>query len=45
MSEEEPEDRDEFSVCQFFPDGTHEYVCRFSRQRRQLKRPCQPKQV
>jgi hypothetical protein len=22
-------ERDEFSVCQFFKDGTHEYVCRF----------------
>lgn len=21
--------RDEFSVCQFFQDGTYEYVCRF----------------
>lgn len=23
------EDRPEYSVCQFFPDGTHEYVRRF----------------
>ena len=22
-------DRAEFSVCQFFPDGTYEYVCRW----------------